>query len=114
MLGAFLNRFLREILIITNIFAAYAWTLPWKYPDPKFWVVILFIMALILEIFTAVRFLVNLCETDFTWRQKWKNFCRFDKRSCKACEHGDYCKYSTCQHKSLRNGRYYLLKILGH
>lgn len=26
----------------------------------------------------------------------------------------EYCKYSTCQHKSLRNGRYYLLKLLGH
>lgn len=114
MLWAFLNRFLREILIIANIFAAWAWTLLFKYPDPTFWIVILLLLALILEVFTIVRFCVNVGEKDFTWRQKWKNFCKFDKRSCKVCEHGKYCKHSTCQHKSLRNGRYYLLKILGH
>ena len=73
MLCAFLNRFLREILIITNIFAAWAWTLPWKYPDPKFWMVILLLMVLILEVYTIVLFCVNVGETDFTWRQKWKN-----------------------------------------
>ena len=114
MLWAFLNRFLREILIIANIFAAWAWTIPPKFPDPKLWMIILFIICLLLETFTVVRFFVNLGEKDYTWRQKWENFCRFSKRNCKRCEHGEYCKYSNCQHKSLRNGRYYLLKILGH
>ena len=114
MLEAFLNRFIREILIIANVFAAWAWTPPVKHPDLKFWIIILLVMVLILEVFTIVRFFGNLGEHDFTWRQKWKNFCRFNKRSCKSCEHGKYCKYSTCQHKSLRNGRYYLLKMLGH
>ncbi len=114
MLWAFLNRFLDEILIIANIFAVWAWTLICKYPDPKFWIIIVLLIALILEVFTIVRFFANLGESDFTWKQKWKNFCRFDKRYCAACEFGKYCKHSTCQHKSLRNGKYYLLKILGH
>lgn len=114
MLWAYLNRFLREILIIANIFAAWAWTLPCKYPDPKFWIIILLMMVLVLEAFTIVRFCVNLGEVDYTWRQKWKNFCKFDKRYCKKCEFGEYCKHSNCQHKSLRDGKYYLLKILGH
>ena len=113
MLWAFLNRFLREILIIANVIFGYFWKYPFTEPNPKWLQVVLFILAIIIEIFSLV-FVLNSIGDSETWRQKWKNFCRFDKRNCKTCEYGKYCKYSTCQHKSLRNGRYYLLKILGH
>ena len=113
MVSAYFERFYREILIIINIIFAYSWKLISIY-DPKWWSVGLFVITIIIEFFTLIFILDHIGETDFTWRQKWKNFCRFDKRNCKNCEFGRCCKYSNCQHKSLRNGRYYLLKILGH
>lgn len=114
MLEAFFGRFYREILIITNITFGYFWKYPFIYPNPKWWQVVLLILAILIEFFSLMFFLDIISDTDSTWRKKWKNFCRFDKRYCKKCEHGKYCKHSTCQHKSLRNGKYYLLKILGH
>ena len=114
MLSVFFNRFYREILIIINIVFAYFWTFPFTVANPKWWQVVLFILTMIIEFFSLMFVIDNIGETDSTWRQKWKNFCRFDKRYCKNCEHGKYCKYSNCQHKSLRNSKYYLLKILGH
>lgn len=114
MLGVFFGRFYREILIIVNIFTIYTWKWPFTFEGPKWWQVLLFILSLIIEFFSLMFVMDGIFETDDTWRQKWKNFCRFDKRICKKCEFGEYCKHSTCQHKSLRNGRYYLLKILGH
>lgn len=114
MLGAFFGRFYREILIIVNIFTIYAWKWPFTVADPKWWRILLFVLSLIIEFFSLMFVIDSIGETDFTWRQKWKNFCKFDKRVCKVCEFGEYCKHSTCQHKSLRDGRYYLLKILGH
>jgi hypothetical protein len=114
MLWAFFGRFYREILIIVNIFAAYTWMWPFTDANPKWWQVLLFVLSFIIEFFSLMFVMDGIGETDFTWRKKWKNFCRFDKRNCKACGHSEYCKHSTCQHKSLRNGRYYLLKILGH
>ena len=113
MLLAFFGRFYREILLILNIAAIHIWSFI-SDSDPPWWKIVLFILGFTLELFTAAGVLVTIGEADETWRQKWRNFCRFDKRSCKACEYGKYCKHSTCQHKSLRNGRYYLLKILGH
>lgn len=114
MLSAFFNRFYREILIIVNIFTIYTWTWPFTVADPKWWQIVLFILSMIIEFFSLIFVFDNIGERDGTWRQKWRNFCRFDKRYCKNCEFGEYCKHSNCQHKSLRNGRYYLFKILGH
>lgn len=114
MLEAFFGRFYREILIIVNIFAGYTWKWPFTVDDPKWWQVLLFILSLIIEFFSLMFVIDNIGETRSTWRQKYKNFCRFDKRRCKSCDFGEYCKHSTCQHKSLRNGKYYLLKILGY
>lgn len=114
MLGAFFGRFYREILIITNVIFGYFWKYPFVEPNPKWWQVVLFILAMIIEFFSLMFVIDGIGETGFTWRQKWKSFCRLNKRNCKTCEYGEYCKHSTCQHKSLRNGRYYLLKILGH
>lgn len=114
MLSTFFNRFYREILIIVNIIFGYFWKYPFTVSDPKWWQIVLFILAMCVEGFSFIFICEIFGETDFTWRQKWKNFCRFDKRYCKKCEFGEYCKHSTCQHKSLRNGRYYLLKMLGH
>ena len=114
MLRAFFGRFYREILIIINIFTIYTWKWPFTNADPKWWQVLLFILSILIGVFSLSFVLYTIGEVDDTWRQKWKNFCKFDKRNCNACEHGEYCKYSTCQHKSLRNSRYYLLKLLGH
>lgn len=114
MLEAFFGRFYCEILIITNVIFGYFWKYPFTEPNPKWWQVVLFILAMIIEFFSLMFVMGSIGETEFTWRQKWKSFCRFDKRSCISCGHSEYCKHSTCQHKSLRNGRYYLLKILGH
>ena len=83
MLSAFFNRFYREILIIVNIFAIYNWKYLFTEPDPKWWQVVLFILTACVEGFSFI-FICNISgEKDFTWRQKWKNFCRFDKRYCK-------------------------------
>lgn len=114
MLSAFFNRFYREILITVNIFAIYTWTWPFTVADPKWWQIVLFILSMIIEFFSLMFVFETIDETDSTWRQKWKNFCKFDKRNCKTCEFGEYCKYSNCQHKIFRNSKYYLLKILGH
>ena len=113
-MGFFFSRFYREILIIINLIFGYFWKFPFTESDPKWWQIAGLVLVTGIEFFSVMFLMNNLCETDFTWRQKWKNFCKFDKRYCKFCEHGKYCKYSTCQHKSLRDGRYYLLKILGH
>lgn len=114
MLSAFFNRFYREILIIVNLIFGYFWKFSFPVADPKWWQVGLFILTLIIEFFSLMFVMDNIGERDETWRQKWKNFCKFDKRNCKNCQFGECCKHSNCQHKSLRNGRYYLLKILGH
>ena len=114
MLVAFFGRFYREILIIINITFAYFWSFPFTVANPKWWQVVLFITTMIIEFFSLMFVLDNIDERDGTWRQKWKNFCRFDKRYCSNCGFGKCCKHSNCQHKSLRNGRYYLLKMLGH
>lgn len=114
MLSAFFNRFYREILIIVNIFTIYTWTWPFTVEDPKWWQVVLFILSMIIEFFSLMFVIDNIGETRSTWRRKYKNFCRFDKRRCKSWDFSEYCKHSNCQHKSLRNGKYYLLKILGH
>lgn len=114
MLWAFFGRFYREILIITNVIFGYFWKYPFTEPKPQWWQVVLFILSMIIEFFSLMFVIDNIGEICSTWRQKWKNFCRFDKRNCETCEYGKYCKYSTCQHKSLRNCKYYLLKILGH
>lgn len=114
MLSAFFNRFYREILIIVNLIFGYFWKFPFTVADPKWWQVVLFILAMVIEFFSLMFVIDNIGETRSTWRRKWKNFCKFDKRRCKSCDFGEYCKHSNCQHKSLRNGRYYLLKILGH
>ena len=113
MVGAYFERFYREILIIINIIFAYSWRLIFIY-GPKWWSVVLIVITALIEFFTLLFILDHIDETELTWRQKWKNFCRFDKRYCKNCQFGGYCKHSNCQHKSLRNGKYYLLKILGH
>lgn len=113
MVSAYFERFYREILIIINIIFVPSYILPSIY-DPKWWSVGLIVITILIEIFSLFFILDHIDETEFTWRQKWKNFCRFDKRYCKNCEFGRCCKHSNCQHKSLRNGRYYLLKILGH
>lgn len=114
MVGAYFERFYREIIIIINIFAVYPWIWVFTVTNPKWWQIILFVLSLIIEFFSLMFLFATIDETDFTWRQKWKNFCKFDKRNCKNCGFGEGCKHSNCQHKSLRNGRYYLLKILGH
>ena len=113
MLRAFFGRFHLEILIVLNILSIYIWSFL-SDSNPPWWKIILFIPGFTLELFTLGGILYIIGETDETWRQKWRNFCIFDKRNCKKCEFGKYCKHSTCQHKSLRNGKYYLLKILGH
>lgn len=114
MLWAFFNRFYREILIIINVIFGYFWKYPFTEPNPKWWQIVLLILAMIIEFFSLMFVIDSLNETGFTWRQKWKGSCKFNKKICKSCEHSEYCKHSTCQHKSLRNGRYYLLKILGY
>ena len=113
MLGAFFGRFYREIILILNIVTIPIWGFI-SDSQPPWWKMVLFALGFTLELFTGGYIIMVLFEEDETWRQKWRNFCRFDRRSCKKCEFGEYCKHSTCQHKSLRNGRYYLLKILGH
>lgn len=114
MVSAYFERFYREIIIIINIFAVYPWIWVFTVTNPKWWQVILFVLSLIIEFFSLMFVFETIGERDETWRQKWKNFCKFDKRNCKNCQFGEYCKHSNCQHKSLRNGRYYLLKMLGH
>lgn len=114
MFSSFFGRFYREILIIVNIFTIYTWKWPFTVEGPKWWQVLLFILSFFIQFFSFMFVLYTIGERDETWRQKWKNFCKFDKRYCKKCEFGKYCKHSNCQHKSLRNGKYYLLKILGH
>ena len=77
MVSAYFERFYREILIIINIFAAYTWIWVFTVTNPKWWQITLFVLSLIIEFFSLMFVFETIGETDSTWRQKWKNFCKF-------------------------------------